>query len=132
MLTSELKGTINNPAWYFNEEEKAWQAADLLMLTHGWRKYYIEQALQGNMKKPTIKVESSQAVSGTITNRRGKREAAGLVKVTALAYGLVGVVQANDDGYFYMNNFEHPDSTAFHLFGKSNSNGQEERRKTAV
>jgi MG2 domain. len=39
-LSSQLKGKIYNPAYYFDEENKdRREALDLLMLTQGWRRY---------------------------------------------------------------------------------------------
>ena len=40
LLESELKGEIHEPNFYFDKEEAQADAAlDLLMLTHGWRRY---------------------------------------------------------------------------------------------
>lgn len=40
LLSSELKGAIENPSFYFNEENKErYEAIDALMLTQGWRNY---------------------------------------------------------------------------------------------
>jgi len=40
LLDSELKGTIPNPSFFFKDDSVATKAKlDLLMLTHGWRKY---------------------------------------------------------------------------------------------
>lgn len=39
-LSTEIKGHIHNPAYYFDEENKdRLQALDLLLLTQGWRRY---------------------------------------------------------------------------------------------
>ena len=39
LLTSELSGFIGNPGYYLAQTDKAKQAADLLMLTHGWCRF---------------------------------------------------------------------------------------------
>lgn len=40
LMSSELKGKIHKPAFYFNpKEEKANTALDYVLLTHGWRNY---------------------------------------------------------------------------------------------
>ena len=40
LLSSELKGYIHNPAWYFEKEDlRRSKALDLLMLVQGWRRY---------------------------------------------------------------------------------------------
>ncbi len=44
LLSSELKGKIHKPSFYFNpEEEKSYEALDYVMLTHGWRDYLAKQ-----------------------------------------------------------------------------------------
>lgn len=43
LLSSELRGKIHKPVFYFDEEEsKASKALDYVMLTHGWRDYITE------------------------------------------------------------------------------------------
>jgi hypothetical protein len=47
LLSSELKGTITSPAYYFQTNNKeADEAADNLMLTQGWRRFKWEDMLQ--------------------------------------------------------------------------------------
>ncbi|MDU1891364.1 MAG: hypothetical protein E6767_11815 [Dysgonomonas sp.] len=44
LLTSELKGFINNPSFYFEkEDETRRQALDLLLMVQGWRRYTWKQ-----------------------------------------------------------------------------------------
>lgn len=45
LLQSELKGTVPTPNFYFSKDPRATQALDLVMLTHGWRDYDIEAAV---------------------------------------------------------------------------------------
>jgi hypothetical protein len=48
-LTSELKGAIESPGYYFSPTEMdVKEAADNLMLVHGWRKFNWEQILNDN------------------------------------------------------------------------------------
>lgn len=50
LLSSELKGFIANPAYYFeSDDEQHRQALDLLMMVQGWRKYKWEE--QANPEK---------------------------------------------------------------------------------
>lgn len=47
LLESDLRGDIQEPNFYFDPKEtKAPQALDLLMLTHGWRKFSWKNVLQ--------------------------------------------------------------------------------------
>jgi len=59
LLTSELRGYIHNPAYYFSSQHDSVKThLDLLMLTNGWRKYNWDQLAQG--KLPAIKHERDQ------------------------------------------------------------------------
>lgn len=52
MLTSDLKGRVHHPAYYFKDStEKVRQDLDLVMLTHGWRRFNWEAVLSGNHPK---------------------------------------------------------------------------------
>jgi len=49
-LTSELKGNIESPAYYFSDDKEARSAMDHLMLTHGWSKFNWNDVLQSQRK----------------------------------------------------------------------------------
>lgn len=54
LLTSEVKGKVHNPAYYFSSnDKKVSDHLDLVMLTHGWRRFKWEDVVAG--KFPEIK-----------------------------------------------------------------------------
>jgi len=54
LLTSDLKGYIKDPAYYFsNNTDSVRRHLDLVMLTHGWRRFSWEKVLAGEF--PQIK-----------------------------------------------------------------------------
>ncbi|HEV7622094.1 MAG TPA: hypothetical protein VGO09_10180, partial [Flavisolibacter sp.] len=54
LLSSDIKGDIYNPAYYFsNNSDSLVQNLDLVMLTHGWRRFKWEDVLKG--KAPVIR-----------------------------------------------------------------------------
>jgi len=54
LLCGEIKGYIHNPAYYFSSDaDSVLQHLDLVMLTHGWRRYKWDDIING--KLPTIK-----------------------------------------------------------------------------
>ena len=54
LLTGELKGKVFDPAYYFlNKSDSIAQQLDLVMLTHGWRRFDWGKVVQG--KFPEIK-----------------------------------------------------------------------------
>ncbi|MFL5742316.1 MAG: hypothetical protein ACJ75B_18975 [Flavisolibacter sp.] len=53
MLSSEIRGRINNPAYYFSSNaDSVTRNLDLVMLTNGWRRYKWEDLVKG--KLPTL------------------------------------------------------------------------------
>ncbi|WP_423735758.1 MG2 domain-containing protein [Chitinophaga caseinilytica] len=65
-LTSDLKGYVHNPFYYFRDTSaKAAQALDLVMMTNGWRRFSWQEILQDRF--PTIKYPYEQGV--TITGK---------------------------------------------------------------
>ena len=67
LLSSEIKGFVPNPMWYFERDDKEHsQALDLLMLTQGWRRFdWREMATPGNFVL-THPNEYSQILEGSV------------------------------------------------------------------
>jgi hypothetical protein len=54
LLTGEIKGTVNNPYYYFsNSSDTLASQLDLVMMTHGWRRFKWDQLVKG--KLPVIR-----------------------------------------------------------------------------
>ena len=52
LLTSDLKGQVYNAAYYFSsDEDSVTRHLDLVMLTHGWRRFKWEDVVQGKFPK---------------------------------------------------------------------------------
>ena len=66
LLTSDLRGTIENPAYYFRDNPSSEQALDLLMRTQGWRRYDIAALAKGRFSRPTTPIEAGAEISGTV------------------------------------------------------------------
>jgi len=66
LLSSELKGYVENPASYLQHTEQSWQALDALLLTQGWVGYDLRKINQP--VKPSYDPEIAFAVKGTVTN----------------------------------------------------------------
>jgi hypothetical protein len=115
LLTSELKGHIENPSYYLRQDSReAANALDLLMLTQGWRRYAIPEIVRGKLSDPAIPVEASQAITGkadgTFTSVKD-----GYVSIVATKDSAVNayVVQTDRKGYFELKDIDYPDSTRF-------------------
>ena len=69
MLSGHLKGYIHNPAYYFrNNDAKTKFHIDLLMLTHGWRRYNWDQVLNAKLPVMQFKDDDYITVKGTAYN----------------------------------------------------------------
>ncbi len=68
MLSSELKGDIYNPAYYFsNNSDSANQHLDLVMLTHGWRRFKWDDIVSGKIGSPRYPKDTSYtSLSGKV------------------------------------------------------------------
>ena len=52
LLTSDIKGQVFNPAYYFsNNSDSISQQLDLVMLTHGWRRFKWDEVVKGRMPR---------------------------------------------------------------------------------
>ena len=70
LLSSDLKGKIEEPSFYFNPDEaKATAALDYLLMTQGWRRFTWQQVLQG-AGGISYYPEKLNSVSGRVLNRR--------------------------------------------------------------
>jgi hypothetical protein len=115
LLGSELKGTIEEPAWYFKDDSlTTLTALDNLMLTHGYR-YFEWKAVKENWKpKIDYLPEGSITINGTVEHAIRKEVIPGS-KVTLLFQNfLSGVHEQTADslGHFSFSNIFFND-TAF-------------------
>jgi hypothetical protein len=62
LLSSDLKGEIENPGFYFNGNSNNYNDLDALLLTQGWRKYLYTKPVD----KIRIQPETNLTISGTV------------------------------------------------------------------
>ena len=65
LLTSDLKGYIEDPGYYFTDDKDAWQSLDALLLTQGWIGYDWRNI--DKLVKPHFDPELSNVVKGKVT-----------------------------------------------------------------
>lgn len=69
-LGSELKGRIENPGYYFMQNDSTVrQNFDLLLLTHGWRRYTWDQLVSESPLDMSYPLEKSLTFSGRVYPR---------------------------------------------------------------
>lgn len=106
LLSSELKGKIEEPQFYFKKDEpKAIPALDLLMLTHGYRYFdYIEYVL--NEKKLKYLPDQDNILSGQILNADNKPVQAKMFLANAVPGGKAIKIKTDEQGMFFFSELE--------------------------
>lgn len=68
LLSSELKGTIHDPVFYFTADpDTAMPLLDLVMLTNGWRKIWWDDLAKGKLPEILFPADTSyQTISGKV------------------------------------------------------------------
>ena len=120
LLTSELRGTIETPDWYFEGRDAARVAAlDALLLTQGWRRYDVPAAVRGEYATPAYPLEVGQEIAGRINkgglwNRRKKLDRYEM-RMIVPRWHYSSQAPIDKEGRFALNGFDFPDSTLFVL-----------------
>lgn len=73
LLTSDLKGYINNPAWYFeNQNDSTRLALDNLLLTQGWSRFNWTKILSGVFPEKKYNDSPLISINGKVTDEKGR------------------------------------------------------------
>jgi hypothetical protein len=99
-LTSELKGQVESPGYYFSEKgPEAEQATDNLMLTHGWRRFTWQNILQHT--KPLyhfVPEYKGHIIYGRVTYKQTGLPAANVVAYLSIPGSHVQMYDSRSDG----------------------------------
>jgi TonB-dependent SusC/RagA subfamily outer membrane receptor len=117
LMSSELRGKIEEPQFYFKKDEpKALPALDLIMLTHGYRYFdYIEDVQNTGQLKFTPDQEN--ILSGVVIDAKGIPANASVFLIKA-ATGEKGMqIRTGEDGSFFFSNLE--SNTRYYVIAQS-------------
>ncbi|NDW12044.1 TonB-dependent receptor [Bacteroides sp. 214] len=111
LLTSDLKGYIENPGYYFFGDRKIKDRhLDLLMLTHGWRRFTMDKLTGKPQLNMEHYIEVSQSISGRVRGLTGKAKNA-----PVSAFSLKGLIHqtamTNENGEFVIADINFPEKT---------------------
>lgn len=97
LLSTELKGHIENPVQYVETDDlKTRQAIELLMLTQGWRKTDWNKIKTEQFVPPTFQPEKAITISGTI-KKNGKPLPRSKVSISSMAGGIFMLDTVSDE-----------------------------------
>ncbi len=101
LLNSELKGSIEEPQFYFKKDEpKAAMALDLVMLTNGYRYFDFIEAVE-ETKQLKFGLGENISVLGMVADQNDKPIIADVFLVYNKDYGKVLQLRTANDGLFY-------------------------------
>lgn len=115
LLTSDLRGYVEQPNYYFNNvSEKTRADMDVLMLTQGYRRFEWKKLLNDDLPEAIYQPEKTLRISGRITTSGGKPVVKGKVTLFSTAKGVFFADTVTDEaGRFSFNNLSFPDSVKF-------------------
>lgn len=113
-LQSDLKGRIHNVNQYFDSDNaKTRTLLDLLLMTHGWRRFTWQQILDQQKMDITYPIETSFSFSGQITKELKDKPVKANVFLNVLDeenYAFANVT-TGPDGLFHFEGFDFKDTT---------------------
>jgi len=116
LLTSELKGYIEQPNYYFmNVNEQKQADLDLLMLTQGYRRFDWKQVLSNSGPVISYQPEKTLDLDGTITSNANKPIPHGSLTLMAAKQNLLLDTTADENGHFIFKNLNFNDTTGLVL-----------------
>lgn len=127
LLTSDLKGYIEKPNYYFNNPTDETRAnLDALMLTQGYRRFAWKQILGDNFPALTYQPEKSLSISGTIKTSGGKPVAKAKVMLFSTSGGFFMQDSiADEQGRFAFKNLVFKDSVRFLVQARTPKGGKD-------
>lgn len=122
LLTSDLKGYIENPAYYFIDNSVVRQKhLDYVMLTHGWRRFSTNNIDMPEIPEIKRFIEKGQYISGHIKNFFGKNAKNPFVKLMCIDIGILKEIQADEQGNFIFDSLNYTDTMTFKIQAKTKS-----------
>ncbi|MGI8582340.1 MAG: hypothetical protein ACR2KX_09085 [Chitinophagaceae bacterium] len=127
LLTSDLRGYIHQPGYYFrNKNVDVTEHLDLLMLTHGWRRFNWSDIT--NNKDIVLKypIESGISVSGKVTIPQSNKTIVGghvdLITKGEDSTTILSKAAVNSKGEFLVNDLNFIQRATVYLQGSKTSN----------
>ena len=124
LLTSEIKGYVEKPNYYFNKpSEKKTADLDLLMLTQGFRRFNYKDIMNDKFPPISILPEQDMKLTGTLRDRTGMPVKKGALRLTVTGSRYAAETITSPSGVFTFSNLNIPDSSEVVINAKYSANG---------
>jgi hypothetical protein len=103
LLENDIKGKVEEPAFYFNTKEpKADVALDYLLMTAGWRRFTWKKIMDNDL--PNIAYQGERAIlSGSIIDQQTTKP---ISKAKIKINGIEQTISVNENGEFYIDKLD--------------------------
>ncbi|MFD0794544.1 carboxypeptidase regulatory-like domain-containing protein [Mucilaginibacter litoreus] len=124
LLTSDIKGYIEQPAYYFNNPtDKKREDLDILLMTQGYRRFDWKTISRENVQSNQYPEEKTFTISGTVTTPSGQPVKGGKVELINFDDGLLKLDTVTDaNGRFAFHDIIYPDSIKFLIQARTAKN----------
>lgn len=109
LLTSDLKGDIYQPSYYFKDKnEETLQALDLLMMTNGWSRINWSNVYDGKYPDTNRLIERGISIEGIVKDKTNSKKGLRGGEVTAMIGNGEEIISTPyvEDGKFLLPNLE--------------------------
>jgi len=121
LLTSDIKGYIEKPNYYFNKpDEKTAEDLDILLQTQGYRRFSYDGVLNDKYPAPTYPAEQGINLSGTLRASSGIPSNRGNVHLLIPDKNFSSNTTTNADGRFEFQNLVFSDSAKVVVSARNN------------
>jgi hypothetical protein len=121
LLTSDLKGKIEQPNYYFGSDPEAKARLDILMLTQGYRRFDWKQVLNKKPELIAFEAEQGLEINGLLKTATGKTVSNGKISLISTRDNLAIDTQTNAAGEFKFSGLELPDTAKIVLRARNGS-----------
>lgn len=112
LLTSDLKGYVENPDYYFETKDiDRAVSLDYLLMTQGWRGFTWKEAIDGEFPDIQFRNESDLSIKGRLETNKGEPVKNGeVILYLKDQHQTFIVTETNRDGYFSFEGFNFTDT----------------------
>ncbi|MDM1050168.1 carboxypeptidase regulatory-like domain-containing protein [Sphingobacterium hotanense] len=123
LLTSDLKGYVEKPNYYFNEKNtNRLEALDALMMTQGFRRFDYKELVQGKLPQVRFMPEQGITLSGILRLNTGRPQPNGGLLLTIPGAAVKKDTYTDKNGVFKFENLVFQDSLKATINARGNDN----------
>ncbi|MDF2158751.1 TonB-dependent receptor plug domain-containing protein [Algoriphagus sp. CAU 1675] len=123
LLNSDLRGNLHQAGRYFKDQEATtMEALDLVMLTHGWRRFNWTDIVQEKSPEISHFIERGINIEGQVTDQEDTKKGLGGGKITAMVGDGIEILttEYGPNGRFIFRDLHYSDSAQITITAEDN------------